>query len=183
MLWLCACAPEPATSHVPWACQQTHRITQGQHIGSHVGAGRHAWDFDMREGEWVVAHASGQVRRVKQDSSRHGCSDAFAEDGNYVVLTQPGGLEALYLHLQAGSVQVQVGESVARGARLGRVGKSGKLCGSLNQGVHLHFQLQRPCEGWLCASVPGALLTQELATGELVSRNCAAPLSAPSQSP
>lgn len=138
---------------LPWRCGETRAITQGHQVGSHTAKGAWAWDAGMSEGEEVVAVADGVVRRARGDSTRYGCHEMFANDGNYVVLDFEDGTEALYLHLQAGSVTVQEGERVERGQIIGKVGKSGWICGAVNEGVHLHFQIQRTCTSWYCQSI------------------------------
>jgi murein DD-endopeptidase MepM/ murein hydrolase activator NlpD len=57
--------------------------------------------------------------------------------GNYIVLDLDGGRFAFYEHLQQGSVRVKVGQRVARGEMIARVGSSG----SVSSGPHLHFHV------------------------------------------
>ena len=69
-----------------------------------------------------------------------------------MILDFEDGTEALYLHLQKGSLLVEAGDRVERGQRLGKIGKSGWICGQVNEGVHLHFHIQRTCASWYCQS-------------------------------
>ena len=57
--------------------------------------------------------------------------------GNYVSLDLGNGRFAFYEHLQQGSVSVKVGDRVARGQPIARVGSSG----SVSSGPHLHFHV------------------------------------------
>lgn len=57
--------------------------------------------------------------------------------GNYIILDLGRGRFAVYEHLQQGSVVVKVGDRVARGQVIGRVGSSG----SVSSGPHLHFHV------------------------------------------
>lgn len=57
---------------------------------------------------------------------------------NYVVLSHPNGYETTYLHMRRDSVQVQVGQLVSQGDRLGLVGSSGSSTGG-----HIHFEVSR----------------------------------------
>jgi murein DD-endopeptidase MepM/ murein hydrolase activator NlpD len=54
--------------------------------------------------------------------------------GNFVVVEHRFGLRSLYAHLS--SIHVSMGEAVAAGQRVGRVGSTGRA-----QGPHLHFEL------------------------------------------
>jgi murein DD-endopeptidase MepM/ murein hydrolase activator NlpD len=57
-------------------------------------------------------------------------------DGNHVVLDLGGGHFAFYAHLQKGSVKVRPGDSVKRGAVLGKLGNTGNT-----SAPHLHFHI------------------------------------------
>ena len=61
-------------------------------------------------------------------------------DGNHVVLDLGGGRFAFYAHLQKGSVKVRPGDSVKKGAVLGKLGNTGNT-----SAPHLHFHvMNRP---------------------------------------
>lgn len=155
---------------MPWACGESRVMTQGNQLGSHRGKGAYAWDFRMGVGERVRAMASGRVRRVRGDSRRGGCDPRLAEAANYVIVAHDDGAEALYLHLEADSLEVAQGQRVEAGQPLGRVGLSGWVCGA-----HLHVQLQQPCASWWCDSTPSRFVEGEPSHGEaIVSQNCAA---------
>lgn len=142
---------EPAVN-APWGCEETYEVSQSHKTGSHTGKGAYSWDFAMPVGTPLVAPVDGTVRRVKHDSTRHGCDSSYAYDANYVVLTLDDDTEVLFLHLEAGSVPVEEGDRVARGELIGRVGMSGWTCGP-----HLHMQVQKTCDSWWCESVPAEL--------------------------
>jgi murein DD-endopeptidase len=57
--------------------------------------------------------------------------------GNYLALDLGNGRYAFYEHLQNGSLAVKVGDTVARGQVVARVGSSG----SVSSGPHLHFHV------------------------------------------
>jgi murein DD-endopeptidase MepM/ murein hydrolase activator NlpD len=76
--------------------------------------------------------------------------DYHALAGNFVMTAGPEGY-LVYAHLQTGSVAVAVGQPVAVGQVLGRVGHSGN-----STAPHLHFQLMDDPDPWqgqgvLCA--------------------------------
>ncbi|MFW5967528.1 MAG: M23 family metallopeptidase [Persicimonas sp.] len=163
-----AAAAEPAVS-APWSCEETYEVSQSHQTGSHTGKGEYSWDFAMPVGTPLVAPVEGTVRKVKQDSTRHGCDSEYAYDANYVVLTLDDDTEVLFLHLEADSVPVEEGERVARGELIGRVGMSGWTCGP-----HLHMQVQKTCDSWWCESVPAKLQeASTLSTGDdVTARTC-----------
>ena len=90
-------------------------------------------------GKPVVATKSGVVVAAKDTCN---CGDPYTpcncngRQGNYVIIKHNDGGFSRYLHLQYGSVSVQVGQSVNRGAKIGLVGSSGE-----SYGYHLHFDL------------------------------------------
>ena len=58
-------------------------------------------------------------------------------DANYVIVEHEGGWRTKYWHMMNGSVAVAVGDEVACGDTLGKVGSSGN-----SSQPHLHFQLE-----------------------------------------
>lgn len=69
--------------------------------------------------------------------------------GNYVVVDHGNGEYSLYAHLQPGSVSVRVGDRLATGARLGKLGSSGN-----STEPHLHFQVCDSADPLMCAGIP-----------------------------
>jgi MYXO-CTERM domain-containing protein len=134
---------------LPWVCDDVYHVTNGHQTSSHTGMDAWAWDFGMPVGSDVHAPADGVVRLVKMDSSQGGCDGAYANDANYVVVDFGDGTEALLMHLQQNSTDLQVGDVVAQGDVVGRVGLTGWVCGA-----HLHFQIQETCSSWWCQSIP-----------------------------
>ncbi len=160
----------------PWACGDAYAVSQSHDTGSHVGKGKWSWDFAMPVGTPLVAPANGVVREVRQDSTKYGCSPSYAYDANYVVIAFNDGTEALFLHLEANSVPVAVGDRVLAGDPIGRVGMSGWTCGP-----HLHFQVQKTCDSWWCRSTRATFETWgDPDKGQkLTSRNCSQPANEP----
>lgn len=98
----------------------------------------------QRRGVAVLAAAAGRVARL-----RDGVTDisirapgapsvANAECGNGVVVDHGSGWETQYCHLAKGSIGVKVGDAVAAGAPLARVGLSGNT-----EFPHLHFTVRQ----------------------------------------
>jgi hypothetical protein len=100
-------------------------------------------------GRTIVAPAAGvivEVRADRPDQPDPENSDPkfFAPEfpnngdpGNHVVIDHGNGEFSLLAHLQAGSVTVKLGDHVAQGQTLGKLGSSGDT-----NTPHLHFQLQ-----------------------------------------
>jgi murein DD-endopeptidase MepM/ murein hydrolase activator NlpD len=125
-----------ASNLLPWTPGTAYFVSQGHNGGSHTGLGKWAWDFATPVGTPILAAHFGTVRLVKGNSTIGGCSIAFAEQANYVIVDQGNGYESLYLHLS--SIKVGVGQAVNRGDLVGYSGQTGWSCGP-----HLHFQVQR----------------------------------------
>jgi murein DD-endopeptidase MepM/ murein hydrolase activator NlpD len=89
-----------------------------------------------------VAAAAGAVVQVVNDrpdqvpGALPAGVTAETAPGNHVIIDMGGGRYALYAHLMPGSVAVAVGEVVARGQLLARVGNSGN-----RDAPHLHFHV------------------------------------------
>jgi|SRR5579859_3117663 len=95
------------------------RIFNGQSRNPHNGM-----DIPAPEGAPVLAAGEAKVIDV---------GDYFFS-GNTVILDHGRGLLSLYAHLSA--VEVALGDRVATGARIGRVGATGRVTGA-----HLHFSV------------------------------------------
>ena len=75
----------------------------------------------------VVAAASGTVVVAQK---------GYRGYGHTVVIDHGGGLQTRYAHMQPGSLQVRVGQSVSQGQQIGRIGSTGNVTGP-----HLHFEV------------------------------------------
>ncbi len=98
----------------------------------------------MARGVSVLAAASGVVkrardrvidRRLRTDVDRRNV--AGKECGNGLVIDHGGGWETQYCHMKQGSLSVRPGDAVVRGAKLGKVGLSGKT-----EFPHLHVSVR-----------------------------------------
>jgi murein DD-endopeptidase MepM/ murein hydrolase activator NlpD len=95
------------------------------------GRGHGGQDVFARCGAPLVALRDARV----QVAGRH------AAAGNYLVLQDGAGRSYAYMHLQA-PPQVDEGDAVRAGQRVGRVGATGRA-----SGCHLHFELWT-APGW-----------------------------------
>ena len=96
-----------------------HRYFNGQARQPHSGM-----DIAAREGATVIAANAGRVIDT---------GDYFFQ-GRAIVLDHGQGLLSLYAHLK--TIDTTLGESIAAGARIGRVGATGRVTGP-----HLHFSV------------------------------------------
>lgn len=87
----------------------------------------------------VLAPAAGTVvaRENGLADNPVGARDDVNPLGNHVVVDHGGGLFSVLAHLQKGSLGVSVGDRVASGQKLGKVGNSGA-----SDLPHLHYHLQ-----------------------------------------
>jgi hypothetical protein len=132
----------------PWMCEQTEWCTQGHNGGSHTGSSAWAWDFSHQEGEEIWAASAGTVSHVRMDSTAGGCSTAYINDANYVVVDHGDGTSIVYLHVLPNSSPLQIGEAVEVGDLVARVGATGYACGA-----HLHLMVMETCGGSYCNSL------------------------------
>jgi murein DD-endopeptidase MepM/ murein hydrolase activator NlpD len=100
----------------------------------------------MAKGVAVLAAAPGVVQAVRDGMPDAGLRDgpetvAGRECGNGVVLAHGDGWETQYCHMRRGSIAVQAGQRLKRGARLGLIGLSGNT-----EFPHLHLAVRRAGE-------------------------------------
>ncbi len=95
------------------------------------GRTHHAIDLPLPVGTPILSIDDGVVVRAE--------TSAQGDAGKWVGVKHPSGITARYLHLSR--VDVQVGQQVRRGARLGLSGNSGN-----SSGPHLHLDLRAPLD-------------------------------------
>lgn len=101
---------------------------------SHSGLNQFAFDFTVDVGTEVIAARGGTVVYVVDGFGEGGPSIDKAHEANVIVVDHGGGTFDSYLHLEAGSLDVSVGDVVGTGDLLARSGNSG-----FTSGPHLHF--------------------------------------------
>lgn len=86
----------------------------------------------------VIALESGIVENVvKNVTSTNHNSKGLDTYGNYVKIKQNNGKSALYAHMKYGSVNVNLGDYVEKGAIIGTMGETGNAYGK-----HLHLEIK-----------------------------------------
>ena len=98
----------------------------GGRVAPTAGAttGHDGIDYGAGYGAAVYAADSGTVITAQYNSAR----------GNYIVINHGNGMQTWYQHLS--SMNVSVGQTVARGQVIGNVGTTG-----ISTGPHLHFEV------------------------------------------
>jgi|GEM_PF-128349 len=111
--------------------------------GEHRGTDFRSFDYTlMEDGIDVIAAAPGTVSIVRDgmpDANFRLFGRSAVTDrgrGNVVILDHDDGTQTAYSHLRRGSIQVSVGDRVARGQALAQMGMSG-----LTEFPHLHFEV------------------------------------------
>ena len=142
---------------LPYGEQVSYPVIQsyGAHL-SHRGVEHYTVDFGMPVGTPVHAAREGVVA-LAEDSHDAGCAhEECGRLANFVVVLHSDGTTGEYFHLQHGSVQVRVGEHVARGALLGFSGNTG-----YSTVPHLHFGVYRTEQGGRTQSLQVSFVTRE----------------------
>lgn len=86
----------------------------------------------------IIALDSGIVESVvKNIPSTDHETKGLATYGNYVKIKQNNGKSALYAHMKYGSVNVNIGDYVEKGAIIGTMGNTGNAYGN-----HLHLEVK-----------------------------------------
>jgi len=90
--------------------------------------------YEERERTNLLSDLSSAYKNAHYfDPSR---DDVRSVAGNYIIMECGDNVYAALVHLQTGSIQVTVGQSVKKGEAIARVGNSGN-----SLAPHLHFQL------------------------------------------
>lgn len=126
--------PSPSESPyvLPFAVGEAYQTGLTNCSQSFHGPGQpdqYAFDFNMPVGTPFVAARAGRVRTVVESAASEG-----GGVGNYVHVDHGDGTFGLYYHAPQDGIEVEVGDEVAQGQRLGVTGRSG-LAGY----PHLHF--------------------------------------------
>ncbi len=142
---------------LPYGEQVSFPVIQGYgaHL-SHRGVEQYTVDFGMPIGTPVYAAREGVVA-LAEDSHEAGCArEECGRLANFVVVLHSDGTTGEYFHLQRGSVQVRIGERVARGALLAFSGNTG-----YTTVPHLHFGVYRTEHGGRTQSLQVSFATRE----------------------
>lgn len=103
-------------------------------FGSRRGGFHYGLDFRANRGTPVVAAANGVVISVVRGcvEGKKSCGGRY---GNFIKILHPNGTKTMYAHLT--KVDVNIGETVNQGERIGTTGNTGG-----SSGPHLHFEIE-----------------------------------------
>jgi|GEM_PF-2206959 len=144
------CGPYPTAASSPYQLPipvgESTLVGQGNCSSfSHSGFDRYAYDFGLEVGRTVVAARGGVVRDL--DESHVDNDENALNEANFVEIMHGDGTVGSYAHLMKDGVLVEVGDSVAAGQPIARVGLTG-----FTTGPHLHFDVFGCPSG--CDSIP-----------------------------
>jgi len=130
----------PRPYRAPFALSETHLITQAYPTrATHVTPDSvYAVDISLPDGTPIYAAREGIVVNLRHDSFRGGVEAALLDQANVVEVLHDDGTIAVYAHLHWDSLQVHIGQHVARGQYLANSGNTG-----FTSGPHLHFAVLR----------------------------------------
>lgn len=123
-------------------------------LSAHFNTMSYAYDFQnftvgahaLSVADGLVVYASGtmtcnQVQQSCPDYSPTGCPGFYL--GNQVIIQHADGTYSALSHLEANSIQVEIGTIACQGLYVARQGHTGSTSGVFNNcGDHLHFQRQ-----------------------------------------
>jgi murein DD-endopeptidase MepM/ murein hydrolase activator NlpD len=134
----CAVFPDSRTASyvLPFEPGEVIRVSRtfGHYTPGNDGVGLYAIDVNVPVGTAVLAMRSGMVVAVEE---RFSDEDHATFHENWVMVRHLDGTVARYIHLMQGGADVDVGDAVAQGQRIGSSGNSGN-----STGPHLHFDVQ-----------------------------------------
>ena len=108
-------------------------VSDGDEITQEYSEQHKAWDIAAVTGSAVVAAEEGTVTYVQIWDGSYDTTGMMSY-GHMIQIEHPDGNTTLYAHLS--EINVQQGEKVVRGQRIGRVGSTGN-----STGPHLHFEV------------------------------------------
>jgi hypothetical protein len=138
------CYIQQFVDHDPGKGAQDFRcasLTYDTHKGTDFAVKTQA---DMLAGVNVIASAAGVVQATRDGEDdrlyrgRWGEVPSNRACGNGVVVAHPEGWTTQYCHLKKGSIRVQKGQKVKRGAILGQIGLSGR-----SEFPHVHLTVRK----------------------------------------
>lgn len=133
---------------LPYAPGTAHQVLQGFN-GPFSHRGKHAIDWEMREGTPVHAARGGLVVAAVDTFEVGGMEERYRAQGNYVHIEHADGTVGSYLHLMPGGAAVAVGQTVRKGQLIGYAGSTGYA-----SGPHLHFEVFAPTPDLRRRTVP-----------------------------
>lgn len=115
--------------------QDMNEVISNNYSDSHKAVDIVSNDHSQDE---IIALESGIVEEVvKNVKSTNHNTKGLSTYGNYVKIKQSNGKTTLYAHMKYGSVNVNIGDYVDKGAIIGTMGNTGNAYGN-----HLHLEIR-----------------------------------------
>ena len=123
--------------YLPFEAGEQVTVLQGfQNAFSHYGSSAYGVDFSVPEGTSVMAARGGVVIAVKEDSNQS-CIEPQCESlSNFIIIDHGDGTFGHYGSLQQSGAEVDPGDVVCAGQRIGLTGSTGRTNTS-----QLHFSI------------------------------------------
>ena len=118
---------------LPFEQNKTYTIYQGYN-GKISHQNQFALDFSLKEGDKVFTAREGKVFEVIENNDSRCPTAECSKFNNKIMILQPDGTFAEYLHLKINGAEVSVGDEVSKGQFIGYSGNTG-----WSTGPHLHF--------------------------------------------
>lgn len=118
---------------LPFESNKSYSIYQGYN-GQISHMNQAALDFDFKVGEKVFAAREGKVVATEERNNTNCKTKECAKYNNFILIIQPDGTFAEYLHLKQNGSEVNVGDDIKKGQFIGYSGNTG-----WSTGPHLHF--------------------------------------------
>lgn len=118
---------------LPFGKDKSYRVYQGYN-GKISHFNQAALDFNFKTGEKVYAARAGKVVALEERYNTNCKTKECAKYNNFILLLQPDGTFAEYLHLKQNGVEVKLGDQITKGQLIGYSGNTG-----WSTGEHLHF--------------------------------------------
>jgi murein DD-endopeptidase MepM/ murein hydrolase activator NlpD len=154
---------------LPFQKEKTYMVIQGFEgsFSHNSDYSRYALDFDLAEGDTILAAADGFVIGVIEEYTDGGNLKKWRDYANFITLYHPEmNILSQYAHLKHMGSLVEVGDSVFAGQPIGLSGKTGYTTTE-----HLHFNVLRATPDGV-ASIPynfeGGIIGAELTKGDEV---------------
>lgn len=93
-------------------------------------------DFDLKEGDEILAARGGTVVQLVQNNNQHCTTKDCAKYNNYITIMHNDGTYASYLHIMQNGAAVKLGERVEKSQLIAYSGNTG-----WSVGPHLHFMV------------------------------------------
>ena len=134
---------------LPYAPNNTFRVSQVEGGKTHKGDHWYAYDFEMPIGTGIHAAQGGHVIMVVDHYHEKAQTDEYKKKGNFIMIYHNNGTMSMYAHLDKAGRNVEVGQTIRTGDLIGYSGNTG-----YSSGPHLHFEVFHLLKSGKTKSIP-----------------------------